>query len=89
MSEPFFTDVPGPIPFGGLDSSDPLAFKVYQPERVVLGNHIAGRAWHTAAAVLNKPDIALEIAVFDRDGGLVGKTDFRPSHEASRPLKRR
>ena len=47
------------------------------------------KAWHTAAAVLRGADIALEIVVFDRDGVLVGKTDFRPSHEASRPLKRR
>jgi xylose isomerase len=40
MSEAFFTDVPGPIPFGGLDSTDPLAFKVYQPDRVVLGKRM-------------------------------------------------
>ena len=40
MSEPFFTDVPGPIPFGGLDSTDPLTFKVYQPDRVVLGKRM-------------------------------------------------
>ncbi|MFN8520573.1 MAG: xylose isomerase [Chloroflexota bacterium] len=37
MSEPFFPDVTGPIPFRGLGSDDPLSFKVYQPERVVLG----------------------------------------------------
>ena len=30
----FFPDVAGPIPFGGLDSSDPLTFKVYQPDRL-------------------------------------------------------
>ena len=41
MSEPFFSDVPGPIPFGGLDSTDPLTFKVYQPDRVVLGRRMA------------------------------------------------
>ncbi len=40
MSEPFFTEVDGPIPFGGLDSTDPLAFKVYQPDRVVLGRRM-------------------------------------------------
>jgi xylose isomerase len=40
VSEPFFSDVPGPIPFGGLDSTDPLAFKVYQPDRVVLGKRM-------------------------------------------------
>jgi xylose isomerase len=40
MSEPFFPDVPGSIPFGGLASSEPLAFKVYQPDRVVLGKRM-------------------------------------------------
>ncbi len=40
MNEPFFPDVTGPIPFGGLDSTDPLAFKVYQPDRVVLGRRM-------------------------------------------------
>ena len=35
MSEEFFTEVPSPIRFGGLDSDDPLAFKVYdaRPDR--------------------------------------------------------
>jgi xylose isomerase len=40
MSESFFTEVAGPIPFGGLDSTDPLAFKVYQPDRMVLGKRM-------------------------------------------------
>ncbi len=37
MGHDFFTEVTGPIPFGGLGSSDPLTFKVYQPDRLVLG----------------------------------------------------
>jgi cobalt-precorrin-5B (C1)-methyltransferase len=65
------------------------AFQMAGAEDVRLGDHIAGKAWHTAAAVLRHVDIALEIVVFDREGALIGKTDFRPSHEASRPLKRR
>ena len=65
------------------------AFQMASAEDIRLGDHIAGKAWHTAAAVLRHAEIALEIVVFDRDGALVGKTDFRPSHEASRPLKRR
>ena len=65
------------------------AFQMASAENIRLGDHIAGKAWHTAAAVLRHADIALEIVVFDRDGALVGKTEFRPSHEASRPLKRR
>ena len=49
----FFGDVTGPIPFGGLDSSEPLAFKVYEPDRVVLGTsmedhlRIAVCLWHS------------------------------------------
>ena len=35
----FFDEV-GEIGFGGIDSDDPLAFKVYQPERVVLGKRM-------------------------------------------------
>ena len=40
MGADFFGDVPSPIEFGGLESPDPLAFKVYQPERVVLGKRM-------------------------------------------------
>jgi xylose isomerase len=49
----FFTEVPGPIPFGGLESTDPLTFKVYQPDRVVLGKRmedhlrLAVCLWHS------------------------------------------
>jgi xylose isomerase len=55
MSEPFFRDVQGPIPFGGLDSTDPLAFKVYQPDRIVLGKRMVdwlrpgACVWHSFA----------------------------------------
>ncbi len=41
MSESFFTGVETPIRFGGLDSTDPLEFKVWQPDRVVLGRTMA------------------------------------------------
>ena len=40
MGQDFFTEVTGPIPFGGLESTDPLAFKVYQPDRLVLGKRM-------------------------------------------------
>ena len=49
----FFTDVPERIGFGGLDSDDPLTFKVYQPDRQVLGRpmedqlRIAVCLWHS------------------------------------------
>ena len=37
MSQSFFTAVPEPVRYGGPDSTDPLEFKVWQPERLVLG----------------------------------------------------
>ena len=49
----FFTDVPGRIGFGGLDGDDPLAYRVYQPDRIVLGRRmedhlrIAVCLWHS------------------------------------------
>ena len=53
MPGEFFPDVPGPIPFGGLGSDDPLAFKVYQPDRLVGGRRmdeqlrVAVCLWHS------------------------------------------
>lgn len=53
MSEDFFFGVPERIPFGGIESADPLAFKVYQPDRLVLGKRmedqlrIAVCLWHS------------------------------------------
>jgi len=49
----FFTDVPERIAFGGLESTDPLTFKVYEPDRLVLGKRmedhlrIAVCLWHS------------------------------------------
>jgi xylose isomerase len=49
----FFTEVPERIPFGGLDAADPLAYRVYQPDRLVLGKRmedhlrIAVCLWHS------------------------------------------
>ena len=41
MGEAFFTAVTEPIRYGGPDSTDPLEFKAWQPERVVLGRRMA------------------------------------------------
>ncbi len=55
MGEEFFTGVGGPIPFGGLDATDPLAFRVYQPDRLVLGQRMEDHlkvgvcVWHSFA----------------------------------------
>src|SRR5712691_3778865 len=69
MSGDFFSDVPGPILFGGLDSSDPLSFKVYEPDRLVLGKRmedhlrIAVCLWHS----FNSPGSdVFGVGTFDR-----------------------
>lgn len=42
-----------------------------------LGDRVAAAAWNTAAAALDGAPIELEIVVFDREGQLRGRTDFR------------
>ena len=55
MVDDFFSDVTEPIPFGGLGSTDPLSFKVYEPDRVVLGKRMEDHLrpgvcfWHSFA----------------------------------------
>ena len=43
-----------------------------------LGGPIAEAGWRTAARLVAGSGIALEVAVFDRQGGLVATTGFRP-----------
>jgi cobalt-precorrin-5B (C1)-methyltransferase len=50
-------------------------------EGVPVGDAVAAAAWETAARVVSDTDIALEVAVFDRDGRLHGRAPFRPAHE--------
>jgi xylose isomerase len=53
VSSEFFPNVAERIGFGGLDSTDPLSFKVYEPDRMVLGTRmedhlrIAVCLWHS------------------------------------------
>jgi xylose isomerase len=55
VSEAFFTEVTSPIRYGGPDSTDPLTFKVYQPDRMVLGKRMEDHLrpgvcfWHSFA----------------------------------------
>ena len=55
VSDGFFSQVQGRIPFGGVGSTDPLAFKVYQPDRMVLGKRMEDHLrpgvcfWHSFA----------------------------------------
>ena len=55
MSQPFFSEVEGRIPVGGLASAEPLAFRVYDPDRLVLGKRMEDHLrigvclWHSFA----------------------------------------
>ncbi|MGZ9160378.1 MAG: xylose isomerase [Candidatus Limnocylindrales bacterium] len=55
MSEPFFSEVSEPVRFEGLESSNPFAFKVYDPDRMVLGKRMEDHLrpgvcfWHSFA----------------------------------------
>jgi xylose isomerase len=55
MAEAFFNEVPEPIRFGGLESTEPLAYKVYDPDRLVLGTRMEDHLrpgvcfWHSFA----------------------------------------
>jgi xylose isomerase len=55
MASEFFPEVTDPIRHAGMDSDDPLTFKVYDPERVVLGKPMRDHLrlsvcyWHSFA----------------------------------------
>jgi xylose isomerase len=55
VGDSFFDEVTGPIPFGGPGSTDPLTFKVYEPDRLVLGKRMEDHLrpgvcfWHSFA----------------------------------------
>jgi cobalt-precorrin-5B (C1)-methyltransferase len=65
------------------------AFEHAAQENLPLGDLVARAGWRSAARVLEGTDIALEVAVFDRDGKLVGRSPFAPAHDASPPRNRR
>jgi xylose isomerase len=52
MGDEFFSEVGGRVPFGGLASTEALSYKVYEPDRLVLGKRmedhlrIAVCLWH-------------------------------------------
>ena len=65
------------------------AFFLAHEAGVEIGNIVARNAWKTAAAVLNKPEISLEIVIFDRKGNRRGHFPFTPTGHESLPRKRR
>jgi len=64
------------------------AFSQAQAEGVALGDAVARAAWETASAVVASKQVEVEIALFDRDGRLVGHAPFAAAHDTP-PLKRR
>jgi len=64
------------------------AFAHAEQDGIALGDAVARAAHATAAKVVAGKPIEIEIAVFDRDGRLVGRAPFAPAHAAP-PLKRR
>jgi len=74
------------------------AFSHAEADGIALGDQVARAGWEIAAKVFagkpvaGKPvagePVEIEIAVFDRDGRLVGHAPFRAAHTAP-PLKRR
>jgi cobalt-precorrin-5B (C1)-methyltransferase len=70
-------------------NTTPEAFAHAQAEGVPLGEAVAQAAWESAADALRNADIALEIAVFDREGRLVGQAPFAPAHAPSPRNRRR
>ncbi|MGO9392321.1 cobalt-precorrin-5B (C(1))-methyltransferase [Rhodoblastus sp.] len=53
------------------------AFEIAQAAGVEIGAGVAEAAWRTAAKLLRDAPCELEIAIFDRDGGLLARTGFR------------
>jgi cobalt-precorrin-5B (C1)-methyltransferase len=64
------------------------AFSHAEHDGIALGDAVAHAAQATAAAVVAGKPIEIEVAVFDRDGRLVGRAPFAPAHTAP-PRKRR
>jgi cobalt-precorrin-5B (C1)-methyltransferase len=65
------------------------AFALAQTEGVALGDVVARKAQQAAARVVAGRDIAIEIAVFDRDGILAGRAPFESAHDTPPRNRRR
>jgi cobalt-precorrin-5B (C1)-methyltransferase len=64
------------------------AFAQAEAEGIAIGDAVARAAWQTAAGVIAGKKIEIDIAVFDRDGRVVGQARSAPAHAAP-PRKRR
>jgi cobalt-precorrin-5B (C1)-methyltransferase len=64
------------------------AFTQAEGAGIALGDQVARAALRTAAAVVAGKQVEIDIAVFDREGRLVGQAPPKPAHAAP-PRKRR
>jgi cobalt-precorrin-5B (C1)-methyltransferase len=55
------------------------AFALARAEGVALGDAVARAARQTAERVVAGRDVAIEVVLFDRDGGLMGRAPFSPT----------
>ena len=65
------------------------AFGHAAADGVALGDQVARAAQQVAAGVIEGRGIEIEVAVFDRDGALVGRAPFGGAHDASPARNRR
>jgi cobalt-precorrin-5B (C1)-methyltransferase len=68
---------PGLVAAARVANTAQEVLRVTEARGLRLGDLVAESAWRTAAKALSDPGKLLEIAVFDRDGNLVGRTPFR------------
>jgi cobalt-precorrin-5B (C1)-methyltransferase len=66
--------------FAGSANTAQLVLEEARSANFPLGDLVAEAAWHTAARVLDGTGIALDVAVFDREGGLAGQARPRLAH---------
>jgi cobalt-precorrin-5B (C1)-methyltransferase len=55
------------------------AFEIAEAAGFDLAAGVAAAAWTTAATCLGRADCELDVAIFDRDGGLLARTGFKPA----------
>jgi cobalt-precorrin-5B (C1)-methyltransferase len=65
------------------------AFAHAGADGIALAHEVARAAQKTAIRVVEGRDIAIEVAVFDREGRLIGRAPFAPAHARSPARKRR
>ena len=81
MSQPFFTDVDGPIAYEGPESDNPLAFRWYDADRVV-----AGRRWRTTCGSRCATGTAFAWDGFDIFGAGTLDRPWHPTSPGSDPM---